>query len=50
LSRGHVILKHVEILARLALPLLPIEVNVVIASAPVDLDRLLQIGDELAEE
>jgi hypothetical protein len=50
LSRGHVILKHIEILSRLALSRLSIQVNVVIASAPADLYRPLQVRDELTKE
>jgi hypothetical protein len=50
LGPGHVILKHVEIFARLALPLLPINVDLVIGPPPADFDRLFLVSDELAEE
>jgi hypothetical protein len=50
LRHRHVILKHVEILSRLPLALLAIDVNVVIGPPAGDLDRLFQVGDELAEE
>jgi hypothetical protein len=37
-------------LSRLPLAHLPINVEIVIGPAPVDLDRLFQVGDELPEE
>ena len=49
-SRRHVVLQHIEILARLALPLLLIDADMVIGSMPAGLDRLFEIRDELAEE
>jgi hypothetical protein len=38
-------LENVKILA-----LLLVEADIIIGPAPVDLDRLFQVGDELAEE
>jgi hypothetical protein len=40
LSRRHVVLEHVEVLARLALALLLVDTDVIISSPPADLDRL----------
>jgi hypothetical protein len=50
LRRRHVVLQHVEIFARLALPLLLIKADVVIGPTARDLDRLFLICDKRAEE
>jgi len=50
LSRRHVILKHAEILSRLPLALLAINVDVVVGPSAGHLDWLFQVGNELAEE
>jgi hypothetical protein len=50
LSRRHVVLEHVEVLARLALALLLVDTDVIISSPSADLNRFFKISDELTEK
>jgi hypothetical protein len=50
LSRRHVVLERVEILARLPLPFLLIDADMVVGSTAAELERLFDVRDELPGE